>query len=306
MDALPVPGGVLGEIFCRVLFSQYLVFTLGIVSVYTVAFLALERWFAVARPTTYKSTCTRRRVLVSVVLVWFVSVLLNTPHLLEIKRNTDKDGRNTCQWFSLISSKAGRKTVALFEFLFKYFIPLFLTFATFFSLRLITQTSMALSQTNQGKSGKRLLRMSIITAAVLGMCWFPNQLYYLLFKYEVKNTQLGTPVHYFTVTLCMLNSCVNPWIYCVTNKSYRRQFAKVLFPRKQNEVRSWTSNTADDSQTNHRPINTRLRIKPRISQPQSQSASQLQSATRFQSSIRIAEISTQMDISVQHSVVENM
>mgnify|MGYP001795214309 CR=1 FL=1 len=213
----------------------------------------MERWIAVARPTTYKRTCTRRRVFISVVIVWHLSVLLNTPHLLEIKKNTDENGHSSCVWFPYISSKSGRQTLALFEFLLKYFLPLSLTFATFFSLRLITQTSMALSQTNEGKSGKRLLRMSIITAAVLGMCWLPNQLYYLLFKYEIKNTELGTPVHLFTVTLCMLNSCVNPWIYCVTNKTYRRQFARVLCPWTQNEVQAWTSNTMDDSQVTPRP-----------------------------------------------------
>lgn len=205
-----------------------MVFYLGIVSVHNVALLALERWFAVARPTQYKTNLTRRRVYLSIVFIWMWSVLLNLPHPMEIRAITTESGDNQCQWLTLIPSKAGRETVAFFEFIFKFILPLLLSLAVFYSLRYHAKTSKVLSQANQGKTGRRLLRMTMVTALAVAVCWLPNQVYYLLFKFDI--TQLDTPLHHFTVVMCMLNSTVNPWIYCLTNKNYRRRFARLLLP----------------------------------------------------------------------------
>ena len=51
----PIPSGLAGELFCRIVVSYYLLFTLGIVSVYTITCLSLERWFAVAKPAKYRA-----------------------------------------------------------------------------------------------------------------------------------------------------------------------------------------------------------------------------------------------------------
>ena len=244
-DSVPVPSGVGGEIFCRVIYSQYVVFYLGIVSVHNVALLALERWFAVAKPTIYKTSFTKRRVYLSIVFIWLWSILLNLPHPMEIRAITNESGQNQCQWFTLITSKTARKAIAFLEFIFKFILPLTISMAIFFSLRYYAKHSKVLSQANQGKTGRRLLRMTMATALAVAVCWLPNQLYYLLFKFAV--TQLDTPSHHFTVVLCMLNSTVNPWIYCLTNKNYRRKFAKLLLPwRKpgdestQSESQGWS------------------------------------------------------------------
>lgn len=232
-DSVPIPSGPGGDFFCRVIYSQYMVFYLGIVSVYNVALLALERWFAVARPTKYKTSFTKRRVYISIVFIWLWSVLLNLPHPMEIRQITTESGESQCQWFTLISSKTGREAVAFFEFILKFIMPLVLSLIIFYSLRYHAKTSKVLSQGNHGKTGRRLLRMTMATALAVAVCWLPNQVYYLLFKFDI--TRLDTPLHHFTVVMCMLNSAINPWIYCLTNKSYRRRFAKLLLPWRKSD-----------------------------------------------------------------------
>lgn len=225
--SIAVPSGGFGQFFCRVIFSQYLVFTLGIVSVYTVTCMAMDRWLAVARPTKYKTILTKTRVNICVLCIWGLSVLLNTPHLMEMKATTGPDNNQQCSWIVLTKGTT-RRVVAILEFSGKFFLPLLTTAVTIVSLNNHVKSSPALFQTNRGKAGLRLLRMCTLTAFILGVCWFPNQLYYLLFKYDI--TQLDTPVHHFTVLLCMFNSCVNPLIYCISNKTYRRQFSFLLCP----------------------------------------------------------------------------
>lgn len=225
----PIPGGFAGELFCRIVGSYYLVFTLGIVSVYTVTCLALERWFAVTRPAQYKSRFKKRRVYTIMLCIWLVSFSFNAPQLFEMKLGPD----NQCIWISLTEGTL-RKVVAFVEFMGKFFIPLLATTVFFANLCVRVKKSPALFQTNQGRAGIRLLRMCSVTALILGVCWFPNQLYYLLFKFDI--TTMDTPLHHFTVVLCMGNSCVNPIVYCITNKTYRRLFRRLLCPWNTNEI----------------------------------------------------------------------
>ncbi|XP_044164584.1 allatostatin-A receptor-like [Acropora millepora] len=226
--SIPIPDGWIGHVFCRVIFSQYLVFTLGIVSVYTVACMAIDRWLAVARPTKYRTILTKSRVNICVLCIWTISVLLNTPHLFEMKAAAGPGNIPQCKWIVLTEGVA-RMIVAVVEFMGKFFLPLLTASVTMISLHSRVKSSQALFRSNRGQAGLRLLRMCMLTTLILGVCWFPNQLYYLLFKYDL--TQLDTPMHHFTVVLCMFNSCINPIVYCISNKTYRRYFMILLCPR---------------------------------------------------------------------------
>ena len=72
-------------VFCYIIANQFLVFTFGIVSLYTVTLLAVERWFAVFRPLRYKTTFRPHRVQKYLVIIWLSSFASNSTHLLETK-----------------------------------------------------------------------------------------------------------------------------------------------------------------------------------------------------------------------------
>ena len=230
-------------------------FTLGIVSVYTITCLSLERWFAVAKPAKYRAGFKSYRIYVMVITVWLVSFLFNAPHLFEMKLAPG----NHCVWVSLTEGNV-RKGVALVEFLGKFFIPLVITSLSFVSLWMKVKDSPALFQTNKGKAGVRLLRMCAIIAVVLAICWFPNQVYYLLFKFDI--TQMDTTAHQVTVVMCMGNSILNPFIYCITNQSYRKHFTEFLCPCKSSygleETRS------DDKQAHRMSSSTTVPVQPQF------------------------------------------
>lgn len=260
-ESIPVPPGGFGHFFCRMIYSQYLVFTLGIVSVYTVTSMAIDRWMAVARPTKYKTTLTKPRVNICVLIIWAISVLLNTPHLFEMEAANDADNNRQCMWIVLTKGTT-RKVVAILEFLGKFFLPLLTASLTMVSINRRVRASPALFQSNRGRAGLRLLRMCMVTALVLGVCWFPNQFYYLLFKYDI--TLLDTPMHHFTVVLCMFNSCINPVIYCISNKSYREHFKFLLCPWYRDRVMELEFTGSDPGTMNNDRIN-RIHVQPVVS-----------------------------------------
>ena len=238
----PIPSGIAGDMFCRIVVSYYLVFTLGIVSVYTITCLALERWFAVAKPARYRAGFKSYRIYLLVTTIWLVSFLFNAPHLFEMELAANGE----CEWVVLTEGNT-RKAVALIEFLGKFLIPLMITCLSFLSLWAKVRDSPALFKTNKGKRGVRLLRMCAMIAIVLAICWFPNQIYYLLFKFDL--TKMDTPVHQFTVVFCMGNSTLNPFIYCATNSTYRKHFF-ALFGREKRECS--TDEISSDAKRAHK------------------------------------------------------
>lgn len=174
----------------------------------------------------YKWVFSKNKKYFYVVFVWVLSCLLNSPHALEMELSVNNASKLECKWVTTIPNQQTRYTVAVLEFLGKYFLPVLITCATFISLMITVRKPNNAFLHRHGNAGVRLLRMCTFTAFVLASCWFPNQFYYLLFKFNL--TQLNVPGHHATVVLCMFNSCVNPWVYCATNKSYRRKFVSLL------------------------------------------------------------------------------
>lgn len=94
--------------FCYVIGNQYLVFTLGIVSLYTVTLLAVERWCAVFRPFEHRTTFRIHKVRQYLIIIWIASFATNSTHILETKYflnnvNTTERCHRSCRDFLKIS-----------------------------------------------------------------------------------------------------------------------------------------------------------------------------------------------------------
>lgn len=141
---------------------------------------------------------------------------------------------------SLTKGKLAAQVYVITHVTVTFFIPLSISWVTFLQLWLLLRKSTF--HTERKSLSRSLiypLRMGALTALFLGICWTPNQFYFLLSNFDV--TQLDTPIHHVTVVLSMFNSCLNPWIYGATNKKYRNEFRKIIF--------FWKSNQMEQSET---------------------------------------------------------
>ena len=139
----------------------------------------------------------------------------------------------SCKWISLTKGKLAAQIYVIVHVTVTFFIPLAIAWGTFVHLWLMLKKSAFNSATKyRARTLMYPLRMCAFTAFFLGICWLPNQFFFLLSKFDV--TQLDTPVHHVTVVLSMFNSCLNPWIYGATNKKYRNEFKKILCFWKRN------------------------------------------------------------------------
>jgi hypothetical protein len=216
------PQGFAGEIYCSVLHSQFMLFFLGVVSVYTAVFLSIERWLAVQYPFKYRATISSSKVKACVLFIWVFSLLTNAPHLTEM--GTKKDlNTSSCQWKH--KDYKTRQVVAFLEILLKFILPSVILVLVLVSFYRKFRSQNLLSSTRPERE-RQLLRMSAAISFVVLICWSPNQIYYLLYKFGV--VKLGTKWHHCTVVLALSTSAVNPVIYYVTSTSYRRCLQMLL------------------------------------------------------------------------------
>ena len=79
----------------------------------------------------------------------------------------------------------------------------------------------------QLRASQTLVKTLLACVITFGVCWMPNQVWYLLYNFGVPMAPDG-PFHRLTIILAVGNSCVNPVIYTMTNKPFRKGIREVF------------------------------------------------------------------------------
>ena len=210
-DSFPVHAGVAGELFCRLVFSQYFVYALSKVSVFTVVAMSLDRWYSIIKPLQYRLKFKRERIYTYLVFIWILG--FGCVGFLPYGRLLSPES-DQCVWSW---APFHRELLITLYPLLAFFTPAAVACLTLVHIYLVLKRSRLREvQTRNARAKKKLLRMCSIVVIMLTLCWFPNQLSYALSAYNI--TTLETPFHYFTIVLAMSNSSFNPWVYCFTNR----------------------------------------------------------------------------------------
>ncbi|KAJ7388056.1 hypothetical protein OS493_040133 [Desmophyllum pertusum] len=242
-SAYPVPPGLGGEIFCRLLANRYLLFAMGKVSILLVACLAIERWFCVLRPIKYKNQFSRKRIIIYVFVMFTVTCILSMNKLFESRLAGKK-----CVSKKAPYGKYGTRAFIIAYSFVAFYIPCLLTWITFghIALNLPSSPGGGNENVNKRRRQKLLLRMCAITAVALTVCVFPAQTIYILSPFGI--TKIGSSLHKGFNVLVFINSCMNPLIYCFTNKEYRKEFKKLLGCNRGYEVSPETELVTNQTQ----------------------------------------------------------
>ena len=240
-DSFPVHAGVAGELFCRLVFSQYFVYALSKVSVFTVVAMSLDRWYSIIKPLQYRLKFKRERIYTYLVFIWILG--FGCVGFLPYGRLLSPES-DQCVWSW---APFHRELLITLYPLLAFFTPAAVACLTLVHIYLVLKRSRLREvQTRNARAKKKLLRMCSIVVIMLTLCWFPNQLYYALSAYNI--TTLETPFHYFTIVLAMSNSSFNPWVYCFTNRQIK-QATLLLFDPVRNLFRK--RSTTDEYRLNY-------------------------------------------------------
>ena len=186
-----------------------------------------DRYLAIRYPLRSREMRTPRNALASICLVWGLSLVFSSPYL-SYYRLMDLDGTVLCipAW-----EARQRRAMDVCTFVFGYLLPvlvLSLTYAR--TIRYLWTTVDPVKDMSEIRRAKRkVTKMIIIVAVLFCLCWLPHHLV-LLCMWSGR-----FPLNHVTYVLRILshlvadaNSCLNPVVYALVSKHFRKGFRKVF------------------------------------------------------------------------------
>ena len=218
-------SGAWGEFLCRFLFTENLFWTAFNASSYSLVNIAIERYLMVIHPVFHRNHFTKAVVAGLIILDWVAGAALvgSLPFM-----RTVKDGRCRGVWDTGINGKASSWS----NFTGTYFIPaVILMYSCFCTAYALLKRSQAVGATDGSRPiSKGQVNMTItmiLVAGVYMVCLTPYQFY--------SNLSMVIPTFPFhggtytsLLLLCVVNCCVNPFIYAVKFGAFKSGVRKML------------------------------------------------------------------------------
>lgn len=219
---------------CRILWSRWLLYTLGIFSVYICLLLTIERWFAVVKPMNYQGNFNKKKVFFSLVFAALLALIFTSSTLIETTYLRDSFGGIQCRRKPI--SRLFRRAWGICRFLGESVIPSFIMIGLF--IHVIVKTHCSVSPmfdvsnrrlSNMGRTcqtQKAVIKMIGTATFFMILCWIPNQTINLLSKFG--HAEIDSPLHHYLEVLTFFNSCINPAIYGITSRTFRKGYWEIL------------------------------------------------------------------------------
>uniref|UniRef100_W5NL84 Trace amine associated receptor 13a n=1 Tax=Lepisosteus oculatus TaxID=7918 RepID=W5NL84_LEPOC len=222
---------VFGNLFCS--FRNVFGFLLTSVSISSLIFIAIDRYFAVFYPFLYSSKITLNIALFCIVLSWLSSLCYNLS-LFYFNGNSNDENLNTClgDCFMLINSTWG-----IIDLLVTFILPcsvMIILYAKIFvaakkQAHAINSIKQILSMDKRRnkiskKSERKAAKTLGIVVFVFLFCWVP---YYLCVLIE-EEMHTSSGVLYFLGFIVYLNSAMNPIIYALFYPWFKKSVKLII------------------------------------------------------------------------------
>lgn len=232
-----LPTGLLGDIFCRLIVSEYLLHVPCYLSVQIIALMGIERWYAVVKATKYKRVFSKRNTSISLLILVCLSFVWPVDYILrDTYMSLKPDLFSPCQLI------ARQNDFVIFFTLetFRLYLPLLLTIFCYADI------SRRTGPTNSNKRPsfkkvrhpraewttirsqikatirRKLTYMAFISFIVFAICWLPRLIYQFLILFNLVSFTSYYLVKRAVLLPIVLNAFLNPIIYASTNDTIRK------------------------------------------------------------------------------------
>ncbi|XP_022205432.2 opsin, ultraviolet-sensitive [Nilaparvata lugens] len=209
----------------------------GTVSIMTLAAIALDRYYVVVHPLNPLRRTTRTRARLSVAFVWCYGCLFASLPLtgLGLNRYVPEGFLTSCSFDYLTPDLLARAFILCFFFA-AWVVPFsVIAYCYHGILKEVTNTSNVSSRRGQEQEKRRTeLRLSFVVVGIIGLwfvAWTPYAVVALLgiFGFGDVITPLGSML---PALFCKSASCIDPFIYAVTNRRFRVEFSNLFHPTR--------------------------------------------------------------------------
>ncbi|GAB0095136.1 orexin receptor type 2 isoform X1 [Sergentomyia squamirostris] len=226
------------------------------VSVLTLTFISIDRWYAICFPLRYVST--NERAIGSIAFIWLVALISDIPEFLtlttqhkQLRFGSTLFTQCVAQW-----DNDTEKNFHIARFIMLYTFPLIvMTIAYFQIVRVLWKSDTipghresrhhqrnnncsymrnSTVPANSGTMGQLRMRrkaakMLVAVVVMFACCYFPvNVLNVLRYTIDIGQSEIISVLSLFSHWLCYANSAVNPVIYNFMSGKFRREFKNAL------------------------------------------------------------------------------
>ncbi|XP_014485900.1 PREDICTED: orexin receptor type 2-like [Dinoponera quadriceps] len=255
------------------------------VSVLTLTFISIDRWYAICFPLRFKSTTGRAKT--AIIIIWLIALLFDIPDLLVLHTVPSNSRVQTILFTQCIWSwsQESQTTFTIVKLILLYTGPLlFMSVAYWQIVRVLWRSdipghnlSTRVCHSNevplsgggnpegQLRSRRKAAKMLVAVVLTFAICFFPVHLLSILRStMMLPSNQWTIAVSLIAHWLCYFNSAVNPVIYNFMSGKFRKEFKRTFRCSRNGKAcahkRGYVTSVLDPlkqrSRTNTRSINT--------------------------------------------------
>ena len=210
----------------------------GIVSIFFISLVALERYNSVCRPLTHRRVSSKLRTMKYTLLAWILPFIFVSCHMgsfdlqkgcFSLPSSSSSVHYKVCPWERWVA-------ISIILFVECQFWTAFIGNCTIY-IAIVRKLSVRNRSTVLNKNTQErnhVAKMLIINACVFFICLIPMQVHVLFVLIDklsnLKLLQLlPTSFSWIAVVASVMNSAVNPLIYGAANPNYRKAFREAFF-----------------------------------------------------------------------------
>ena len=235
INFLPTIGRLVGTMWARVIYSLFLsmMFTSSGTSLLSILAIAVDRYFAVLHPYSYRQIVTPTRATFVIVAIWVYCTVLMFSLVAYYISLARPEVFLTLTLLSVILPLPVYLGAVVSQIVICLVASVALYIRIFFALRTLHQKSASLRSRTSGQHDSTESRRTTTTMAlVLGgliLSWLPYALVSILTTVDVLE-QYNWYIYVSVAAILLLysNSFMNPIIYAARSAAYRQAYWKVL------------------------------------------------------------------------------
>ena len=223
--AISHPTGAKGTILCKFLTGGNPAWIGAIASIFSLIALAFERYGAVLYPHSIRLKLTKRKIVLLIILCWFLSFVFTIPGFWSMIFSTET---KTCghKWSKPVYAKVYTIGWTIIAGVIPISIMAGLYSRVVHRLWFAKDTTTEASQKALLRCRKRATKMVIAVTVIYVLCWVPElSIYFLGFTGAMKLTYLH---HGIASILIVFNSSINPVIYSLQSSTFRRHLSNLI------------------------------------------------------------------------------
>ena len=209
-------------------FQGYIATTLCVASIQTLVLMAVNRYFRIVKPAKYRRFFTKKKIMVMILVSWLSSICATLPYILSGRKMVFHPSKFVC----ILDIVSGRVFFAVLTTVYLGPTSCVIFYCYFRILKTVRSHNNNFQATGRGNSTVnveeiKVARTLFVIVVFFNLCWAP-----VLFI-DLVDTFCGRwvfsrevyVVYNFLVTI---SSALNPFIYGVLNKNFRKEYLKVL------------------------------------------------------------------------------